>query len=599
MFSIISQRVTKNPLDEAIGGCRRHFIAVAIFSAFSNILFVAPTLYLMQVYDRVLPTGGLTTLVLLSVIVVGALATQALLDWVRSRLLVRAGAQLDLDFSLAVVDAVLSRGQNEARRTEAMRDFDTLRQGLAGSGLMAILDAPWGLIYLLLTFLLHPALGLLASCTGVAMIGIAVLNERRTRQVMKSANQAASLSYATLEAASRSVNLVGALGMRRALAVKHIHERREMIRRQSEGSFRGSAYSSINKTIRIFVQSAAVGLGAWLVIKGSMSGGSTMAASFLLARALAPIEQITAAWPTLDKARNAYKALKAMFADREREPERTTLPAPRGRISLQGVSVKCADGGRTVLHDLTFDLEAGCIIGVAGGSGSGKSTLARALVGSAMLTEGVIRIDGAAMADWDPEILGRHIGFLPQDFTLFEGTVKQNISRFAGYVGASAEMVDRMAIEAARLLGAHDMILSLPNGYDTPLGLGGSGLSGGQTQRVALARAFFGQPSIVVLDEPNAHLDGASEQRLLEALATAKAGGATVIVMAHSRAILGVADRLIILKEGRIDLVGPLTEVAGLMRERRSAPRTGANSAASNGERAQEPSLDQRTAATA
>lgn len=574
MFPKTSRAMSVNPVDQAIAGCRRHFVSVAVFSAFSNILFVAPTLYLMQVYDRVLPTGGLTTLLLLSAIVAAALAAQSVLDWVRSRLLVRAGAQLDLDFSVSVVDAALSRSGGDLRRTQAMRDFDTLRQGLGGSGLLSILDAPWGVLYLLLTVLIHPLLGLLAAVTGVVMVIVALLNERRTKEPMTSANEAAALSYSTLEAASRSVGLVGALGMRRALAVKHIRERSTMIQLQSQGSFRASGYSSINKTIRIVVQSAAVGLGAWLVVKGSMSGGSMMAASFLLARALAPIEQITAAWPMLDKTRHAYRALKALFAGRGDEAERTGLPAPKGRILVEGVSVSLGGDGRQVLHDLTFSLDPGTIVGVAGGSGSGKSTLARTLVGATPVSDGVIRFDGAALSDWDPEALGRHIGYLPQDFTLFEGTVKQNISRFYGFLGGSAEAIDQMVIKAARLVGAHDMILGLPAGYDTPLGIGGTGLSGGQTQRVALARAFFGSPPIVVLDEPNAHLDGASEQRLMEAMSAARNGGATVVVMAHSRALLGMADRLIVLDNGRLDLAGPLADVAALMRERRSGPRT-------------------------
>jgi len=568
-----------NPLDRLILCCRPHFIAVAVFSALSNLLFVVPTLYLMQVYDRVLSTGGVMTLVLLSGITALALAVQSLLDWVRSRLLVRAAARMDLDVSTDVVWAALSRRSPNSSGQRALQDFDTLKYALSGPVLLSVLDAPWGILYLSLTYLLHPALGVLATVVGATMIAVAVVNERRTRAPTKAAGEASARGYSTLEAASRGLSVVGALGMRRAMVVKHLVERSEMLKWQSQANFRSASYTSINKTIRIVVQSASVGVGAYLVIRGSMSAGSLMAASFLLARALAPIEQITSAWPTLDKARNAAISLASVFSADLDRTEQTQLPTPKGRISLEGVSVEAVGGGRPVLNDLTFTMEPGRITGIAGSSGSGKSTLARALVGAADIGAGVVRLDGASLDDWDPEALGAHIGYLPQDFTLFEGTVKQNISRFGGYLSAEAETLDRMAIEAATAVGAHEMILGLPKGYDTPLGIAGTGLSGGQTQRVALARAFFGSPAVLVLDEPNAHLDGLAEQQLIQAMQDARARGAAVIVMAHSRALLGLADQMIVLKNGEVDMSGPLAEVASLMRERRSGPRTEAEAA--------------------
>lgn len=561
------------PIDRLILGCRTHFLAVAAFSALSNLLFVVPTLYLMQVYDRVLSTGGVTTLVLLSGITALALAVQSLLDWVRSRLLVRAAAQMDLNASTDVVWAALAGGASNASGQRALRDFDTVKHALSGPVLLSVLDAPWGILYLGLTYLLHPALGVLATVVAGAMIAVAVVNERRTREPTKAAGEASARGYSTLEAASRSLSVVGALGMRRAMVVKHLVERTEMLKWQSQANFRAASYTSINKTIRIVVQSASVGIGAYLVIRGSMSAGSLMAASFLLARALAPIEQITSAWPTLDRARNAANSLATVFpADIDRQ-DQTQLPAPKGRFSLEGVTVKTMADGRPVLNDLTFTMEPGRITGVAGASGSGKSTLARTLVGAVAIEAGTVRLDGASLSDWDTELLGQHIGYLPQEFTLFEGTVKHNISRFASYLGIAPDTLDRMAIEAATAVGAHEMILSLPKGYDTPLGVSGSGLSGGQAQRVALARAFFANPAILVLDEPNAHLDGLAEQQLIQAMLDARTRGATVIVMAHSRALLGLADQMVVLKNGELDLSGPLAEVASLMRERRSGPR--------------------------
>jgi PrtD family type I secretion system ABC transporter len=573
MSSSVIRPQQGSPAARLVQECRSHFIAVAAFSALSNLLFVVPTLYLMQVYDRVLPTSGVMTLVLLSGITALALGTQSLLDWVRSRILVRAAAQMDLKASADVLWAALSRRAPGVSGQRAIQDFDTVKQALSGPVLLSVLDAPWGVLYLGLTYLLHPALGVLATVVGAMMIAIALINERRTREPLKAAGEAAARGYSTLEAASRSLSVIGALGMKRAMVIKHLSERSEMLDRQSDASFRAASYTSFNKTLRIVVQSASVGLGAYLVIRGNMSAGSLMAASFLLARALAPIEQITSAWPTLDRARNAALSLKALVAASEDRSEKTQLPRPKGVLVLEGVTVAARASKRPVLNNLTFTVEPGRITGIAGASGSGKSTLARTLVGGVDLSAGAVRLDGASLDDWDSEALGQHIGYLPQEFTLFEGTVKENISRFGTYVDGTPESLDRQVIEAAMAVGAHEMILSLPKGYDTRLGVSGSGLSGGQTQRIALARAFFGNPALLVLDEPNAHLDGLAEQQLIQALMDARTRGATVILMAHSRALLGLADQMIVLKNGEVDLSGPLGEVASLMRERRSGPR--------------------------
>lgn len=575
MSSSIPSPLTGSPIKRLIRQCRAHFVAVALFSALSNLLFVVPTLYLMQVYDRVLPTGGLMTLALLSGITALALGVQSLMDWVRSRILVRAAAQMDLKASADVLWAALSRRTAEASGQRAMQDFDTVKQALSGPVLLSVLDAPWGILYLGLTYLLHPALGVLATVVGALMILIALVNERRTRAPLKSAGEAAARSYSTLEAAWRGLSVVGALGMRRAMVIKHLSERSAMLQSQSKASFRAASYTSVNKTLRIVVQSASVGVGALLVVAGDMSAGALVAASFLLARALAPIEQITSAWPTLDRARNAAQSLEALLAESaDRTATRTQLPRPNGHLSLRGVTVAARPGARPVLNLLTFNLEPGTITGIAGASGSGKSTLARTLVGAVELSAGTVRLDGASLDDWDPEVLGSHIGYLPQDSMLFEGTVKENICRFGTYAEGQADSLDQQAIEAATAVGAHEMILALPNGYDTRLGVSGSGLSGGQTQRVALARAFFGGPPLLVLDEPNAHLDGLAEQQLIQALVDARTRGATIVIMAHSRALLGLADQLILLRDGEVDLSGPLGEVASLMRERRSRPRS-------------------------
>lgn len=569
-----------SPLSRALRACRVHFWGAAVFSALANLLFITPTLYLMQVYDRVLPTGGQVTLLLLSGLTVVALAVQAFLDWMRARILVRAGARLDEQLAGATVSAVLSGRGEGAGRGQVVRDFDTLRQTLAGAGLIAMLDLPWAPFYLFLTFVLHPALGVLALVGGIIIFALALVNERSTRAGMKQANESSNRSYATLDAAAQSPDTVRGLGMGKAMTVKHLQERAQMIDLQSRASFTGAFYTSLIKGFRIFMQSASVGLGAYLVLHGQMSGGAVMASSFLLSRALAPIEQITGAWPALDRARNAFASLKALFERDGVKAPPTRLPRPEGVITVENLSVMTPDGKRTAITDVMLKLQPGMIIGITGSSGSGKSTLGRALVGAVTPEVGVVRIDGAAIADWDAEELARHIGYLPQTFTLYEGTVKENITRFRGYLGDDAGVLDDMAVDAAKAAGVHEMILRLPNGYETRLGAGGSGLSGGQTQRVALARALFGRPRILVLDEPNAHMDGQSEQQLLDTLTAFRGAGSTVVVLAHSRSILSVVDRLVVLSHGKVDVAGSLRDVVNVIRERnlRAAP-TGAPAA--------------------
>jgi ATP-binding cassette, subfamily C, type I secretion system permease/ATPase len=555
------------PLRQAFVENRSLLLHVAVFSALLNLLFLAPTLYMMQVYDRVIPTGSHITLALLTLATVGALATLSLLDWFRSRLLVHVSSRLDARLAGPVLQAVLRRPSlSRVERSAAMRDFDAFRQSFAGPALLAAFDAPWTPIYLLVGFVVHPLLGLTGLVSAAVLVALAWLNERATHKPLERANQVAAAAYTEEEYASRSADTVRALGMRTALTVRQLNQRREVIALQNDASFASGRYLHLIKAIRLTLQSLAMGLGAWLAIERQISPGAVFAASFLIARMLAPIEQVVAAWKSIVLNTSAYGRLKTLLADAEIATP-TRLPEPKGEISVEGVAVASAGHERAILQDVTFTISPGEMVGLVGPSGAGKTTLARVLSGALAPIRGTVRIDGAAYSDWDPERLGRHIGYLPQDFVLFAGTVKENISRFRGALDEPGADIDAMTVKAAQLCGVHDMILRLPQGYDTRLGIGGVGLSAGQTQRIALARAVFGDPRLLVLDEPNAHLDADGEIVLDGALIKLRDEGCAVVVVAHRSNLLRAANRILLLRDGRLDAYSGLEDLARAMRE--------------------------------
>lgn len=557
----MAKRVVSSRVRDALRACRVHFLWAAFFSALINLLYLTPTLYMLQVYNRVVPTGGMATLLLVSAIGLAGLAVLGALEWLRSRLLVRASARFERQLAGAALDAVLSqRHLSRLDRSEAMREFDTVRQALASPGLLAALDAPWTPIYIVAAFLLHPALGVLTIAGGVVLLALAWANEIATHAPLQQANDAAVTAYAHGTHVTAYAAEVRALGMRRALAGRQMMHRATVSRLQMKASFAAGNYSSAIKFIRLTLQSASLGLGAYLVVRGMMSGGAIMAASLLLSRALAPIEQIVGAWKALVLARGAYDKLNALFDDySERVP--TRLPDPTGRVQVEQLTIMTPQDDRIAVEGATFTVEPGEIIGVVGLSGAGKSTLLRALAGSTVPSRGTVRFDAASSQDWDPEELARHVGYLPQEFVLFPGTVKDNISRFAIDVGANIAAIDAAVVRAAQTIGAHEMILRLPQGYDTPIGMGGVGLSAGQTQRIALARALFGDPRILILDEPNAHLDAEADQALRKLLVRMRAARCTVILAAHSGDLLASVDKLLLLQNGRVARFGPISDM--------------------------------------
>ena len=547
-------------LRAALALCRRHFVSAAVFSALINLLYIVPTLYMLQVYDRVVPTRGLQTLLFLTMVLLFALGTLSLLDRVRTRLLVRAGVQLDATLAPLILDATLGRPDLPIAR-QALREFDVMRGTLTGAGILALFDAPWVPIYILVCFLVHPWLGVVAILGCAILPLIAWANERATRSRLDRAQMIASASYANQDALLGSSDSIRALGMRRAMVARQLRQREAMLVAQTEASFAAGGYLTATKFTRLALQSLALGLGALLAVDNLISGGAIFAASFLIARALAPIEQLIGTWKTIVQARQSYQSLNALLEGSVAQPAPTRLPAPLGAVLLEGVTVLNEARDGAILNAVSLRIEPGEVVAIVGPSGAGKSTLARTIAGALPPDRGTIRLDGADTRDWDPEQLARHIGYLPQDSALFGGSVAENIARFAGELGEDRAAIDAAVVAAAGKVGADPLIRRLPNGYDHQLKLGGRGVSAGQAQRIALARAVYGDPRILILDEPNAHLDSEGDAALVAALAALKAEGRTILIVSHKLGILPVVDKMLVLREGRAEMYGPRDEI--------------------------------------
>ncbi|RYD40329.1 MAG: ATP-binding cassette domain-containing protein, partial [Sphingomonadales bacterium] len=470
-------------LSEAVRACRTHFILAATFSALINILYLAPTIYMMQVYDRVVPTNGVLTLVFITVVVGVAIATLSALDAIRVRLMTRASLRLDRLLSGDILDRLLARSRarpGDPSTQQAMREFDLLRQSLAGQAATALFDVPWTPLYLLVAFLIHPILGLLVLAAGAVLVTLAIANERRSKAKAEEAHQANAAAYESHEAMLRKAEIVRALGMRRALVSRHIQQRSIGLNAVADLQFSGSRYNGLVKFVRMFMQSFALGVGAWLAINGQISVGAIIAASVLLSRALQPIEQLVGLWPNIVQSRQALRTLGTLFEQASGPVVRTTLPDPQGQVDLQGVVVRNGNGSAVLLKNISLKLVPGEVLGVVGPSGAGKTTLARVVAGALPPDLGEIRVDGASMADWDPEELAQHIGYLPQDCGLLPGTISENVSRFSAALGVPSALVDEQVVNAARMAGVHEMILHLPGGYDTCIEGNGHKLSAGQ-----------------------------------------------------------------------------------------------------------------------
>ena len=555
------------PVPEAfqqpIQACRGHIMAAAGFSALINILYLAPTIYMMQVYDRVVPTGGLQTLYWLTFIVALAIAVLTALDALRVQLMIRASLRLDRLLAPVILEQCMLRREAGAANltTGAMRQFDVLRQTLGGPAVLAMFDVPWAPLYVFVAFLIHPLLGGLVLLGAGVLVLLAWANQRRVRRGAERAFDATSAAYASQEASVREAELVRALGMRRSMVKRHVGERRAGFAATLDVQLSGSRYNSLVKFVRMFMQSAALGAGAWLAVAGEISVGAIIAASVLLSRALQPVEQLVASWSTIIQAKHALKTIEALLGQAIlTAAQRTALPPPEGQIAVDHVTVR-GNAGAPILKNVSVEVQAGQVIGIVGPSGAGKTTLARVLSGAIVPDAGEVRLDGANIADWDPDLLARYIGYMPQNCALLPGTVGENISRFARRDESTRHMIDAEIIRTAKMAGIHEMILHLPAGYETPIGVASHLVSAGQAQRLALARALYGRPRLLILDEPNSALDSEGEEALNRAIAAAKIEGATIIIIAHRAFALQSAEMLLVLYDGAVAQYGARQEV--------------------------------------
>lgn len=557
----------------ALQACRKHFTSAVVFSALVNILFIVPMLYMLQVYERVVPTRGHTTLYMLTLVLLLGLVTMAALDTIRSRLLVRAGVRLDAQLARTVLQSTLGRPTQSGQRNalQAMREFDTLRQAMTGPAILAVLDAPWVPVYILVAFLLSPWIGFLCVVGAGLVVLLAVRNEQVTRARLQDANQAAGQAYSDFESTVASGDVVRALGMRDAMVNSHLSQRALMMRLQTEASLASSGITATSKFVRQFLQSLALGVGALLAIDGKISPGAIFASMFIVGRALAPIDQMVGNWRAIVQARGAWNTLNGLLNQSGPDIALTQLPRPKGLIEVENLHVVSEDG-QPILQNINFSVQPGQVIAIVGPSGAGKSTLVRTLAGALIPNHGSIRLDGADQRNWDPQRLAEHVGYMPQESALFRGSIKENIARFRNRMGEDPAQIDTDAIAAAQIAGAHDLIQRLPGGYDQQLGLNGRGLSAGQMQRVALARALFRGPSILILDEPNSNLDADGDQELLQCLNMAKARGTTILLVAHRMSMMPIVDGLLIIQDGRVAAYGPKDEILRKISAQKSVP---------------------------
>ncbi|ENO97640.1 type I secretion system ATPase [Thauera phenylacetica B4P] len=543
-------------LKEALQALRNAFTTVGAFSGFINLMMLAPALYMLQVYDRVLGSRNETTLVMLTVLVVGALLFMAALESVRGWILVRVGARLDAQLNGRVFTAAFERNLQQAGSNTAqpIHDLNAVRQTLTGSALLAAFDAPWLPIYLVVIFMMSPLLGWFALAGAIVLLVLAVANERISKPRLDEAQKFSMQSHQALTSHLRNSEVIEAMGMLPAIRKRWHALHRQQIHAQALASDRAAMLSGATKFVRIAMQSLILGFGALLVLEDQITAGMMIAASILLGRAFAPIELLVGNWKQIVSGRQAYARLQELL---QRHPARGTgmsLPRPQGRIAAEAVSAMPPGTRRVVLKNLGFTIAPGEVVAVVGPSASGKSSLARLLVGIWAPAAGSLRLDGASIYDWNKDELGPALGYLPQDIELFDGTVAENIARFG-------EIDSERVVDAARKVGMHEHILHLPQGYDTPLGAEGSNLSAGQRQRIGLARALYGDPALIVLDEPNSNLDEAGEKALLEALLGLKARGATVVIVTHRMSTLAAADKVMVLTDGTLAAFGPRDEV--------------------------------------
>ena len=567
--TVIRQADGSAEIRAALAESRRLFASIAVFSAFVNLLMLTGPLFMLQVYDRVLASRSEATLVALVAIVAFLFLAMGLLDHARARVLARAGARFQARMDSRVLGAILTRaGRSPTARSApatGLQDLEAMQCFASGPAPFAFFDAPWTPLFLFALFAFHWMLGMLAVGSGALLLALALVNQARTSRLQAEAGEASARAAHFVEQVRAGGETVRGLGMRSAALARSRALRNRALAKTVTASDRGGALAVGSRTLRLFLQSMMLGLGAWLAIRAEVTPGIMIAASILLGRALAPIDLAVGQWPVLQRALRARRSLADLLGATPEEPARTRLPVPEAGLEAENLVVMAPGAEVAAVRGVSLRLEPGSAVGIAGPSASGKSTLAKALAGVWPPLAGKVTLGGAALVQYGEEALARHIGWLPQDVVLFEGSVAENIARLEPEPDAGA------VIEAAQRAGAHEMILSLPGGYDFQVAAGGGALSGGQRQRIALARAFYGEPAVVVLDEPDAHLDRAGVQALQRAVAALKARGGSAVIVAHRQHAFAQCEVVHLMESGR---TRPVTPAGGIpvVRPRPKAP---------------------------
>ena len=566
--------LNKRELSESLRDLKAYFMYAGLFSAAINFLMLTPIIYMLQVYDRVVASGSLSTLAMLSIMMVGLLLAAGGFEWVRSAILIRASNQIEAKLRRRVSEATFKRsimtgGRNNS--TQSISDLISLRQFLTGNGLFAFFDTPWFPIYVGVMYLFHPWFGLAGIIAGLIMLTFTLSTEILTSRELKEANKESSIFTNQVQGSLRNSEVIDAMGMGPNLQARLNQHADKALYLQGQASFKGAALLSLSKSVRMILQSFVLGLGAFLALRQEISPGMMIAGSLLLGRALAPIDMLTGSWKAFTVARAQYNRLSELLEQIPAEHETMSLPAPTGRLEAKQIVVSAPGAKNQILRGVSFDLSAGEALGIVGPSGAGKSTLARALIGIWAPSHGTVRLDGADVSSWDRKELGPHIGYLPQDIELFDGSIAENICRFGP---ANAERI----VGAATLAGVHELILTLPEGYDTIMSAGGGTLSGGQRQRIGLARAVYDAPRLIVLDEPNSNLDDVGEKELVAAISRIKNQGSTIIVISHRTPLLHAMAKMLVLKEGLVASFGTKDQVLGQLVGPSAVPKSLAGS---------------------
>ena len=554
------QNTTSSELRGAILASKKSFLVVGFFSMFINILMIVPSLYMLQLYDRVLTSRSEGTLYMLTAIVVVLFITMALLEIVRSRILVKVGNKLDNLLSQRIFDSLFEMANRNPGKSSSLplTDLTAIRQFMTGNGLFAFFDAPWIPIYIAVLFMFHPLFGYFAIFAAIVLVIFTIVNEYSTKEKLSEANTLSRSSTIYVDSNLRNAEVINAMGMKGD--IQGIWQKRYygFLNAQNDASNKAGIWSNISKSLRMMFQSLMLGLGGYLAIKMEVSPGMMIAGSIIMGRALAPLDLIIGSWKGFSSARTSYHRLDGLLAEFPKDKVYMELPAPEGEVLLEGVVVVPPGAQQPSIRGISMMINKGDVVGIIGPSAAGKSSLARVILGLWPLVQGKSRLDKADIYQWDKADLGKYIGYLPQDIELFEGTVSQNIARFT-------EVDSSKVVEAAKKAGVHEMILRLHDGYDTMIGAGGATLSGGQRQRIGFARAIYDNPVLVVLDEPNSNLDDVGEKALVQAIESLKETKTTVVLITHRPSILQATNKIAIIKQGLLEAYGDTNEILSKM----------------------------------